>query len=90
MTGLLGLGVRKNIVGKAFVNAEGLVGAAGGGGLATGGGLVWQGNVGLGYDLHPSLSALATVGRIDAFDGDFKADVFGLSLAYNFNSFLLH
>ncbi|WP_287374055.1 hypothetical protein [Prosthecochloris sp.] len=90
MTGLLGLGVRKNIVGKAFVNAEGLVGAAGGGGLATGGGLVWQGNVGLGYDLHPSLSALATVGRIDAFDGDFKADVFGFSLAYNFNSFLLH
>ena len=90
MTGLLGLGVRKNIVDKAFVNAEGLFGAAGGGGLATGGGLVWQGNVGLGYDLHPSLSALATVGRIDAFDGDFRADVFGLSLAYNFNSFLLH
>ena len=90
MTGLVGLGLKKNIVGGMFVNAEGLVGAAGGGGLATGGGLVWQGNVGLGYDLHPSLSALATVGRIDAFNGNFKADVLGFSLAYNFNSYLLH
>ena len=90
MTGLVGLGARKDVIGGVFLNAEGLVGAAGGGGLATGAGLVWQGNVGLGYDLHPSLSALATVGRIDAFNGDFKADVLGLSLAYNFNSYLLH
>jgi len=90
MTGLVGLGIRKNLIGGVFVNGEGLVGAAGGGGLATGSGLVWQGNVGLGYDLHPSLSALVTAGRMGAFDGDFKADVLGLSLAYNFNSYLLH
>lgn len=90
MTGLVGLGVRKNVTGGVFFNAEGLVGAAGGGGLATGGGLVWQANAGLGYDLYPSLSVLATIGRMDAFEGDFTADVLGISLAYNFNSYLLH
>jgi len=83
MTGLIGTGFRKQLVGGLYLNAEVLAGAAGGGGLAMGSGLVWQGNAGLGYDLGSSVSALVTAGRMEAFDGDFKANVLGLSLAYH-------
>jgi hypothetical protein len=85
MTGLVGTGVRKNLNKSLYLNAETLAGAAGGGGLAMGSGLVWQGNAGVGYDINPSLSALATVGRMEAVNGAFKANVIGLSLAWQFN-----
>ncbi|NTW69642.1 MAG: hypothetical protein HGB23_07280 [Chlorobiaceae bacterium] len=88
MTGLVGTGARKTIAGNLFLNAEGLFGAAGGGGLAIGSGLVWQGNVGVGYDINPTLSALVSAGRIQAFNGDFKANVIGLSMGYNFKSYM--
>lgn len=88
MTGLVGSGARKTVAGNLFLNAEGLFGAAGGGGLAIGSGLVWQGNMGLGYDINPSLSALVSAGRIQAFNGDFKANVIGLSMGYNFKSYM--
>ncbi len=84
MTGLVGPGFRKNLYGNFYLNAEALAGAAGGGGLAMGSGLVWQGNAGVGYEITPSLSALATLGRMEAVNGDFKANVTGLSLAWKF------
>ncbi|NTW63936.1 MAG: hypothetical protein HGA46_07610 [Chlorobiaceae bacterium] len=86
MTGLLGAGIRKNITDRFYLNAEALAGAAGGGGVAVGSGLVWQGNLGLGYDITPAISVMATAGRMEAFDGDFRSNVLGLSLGYNFNS----
>jgi len=88
MTGLLGTGARKTVTGDLFINTEGLVGAAGGGGLAIGSGLVWQGNIGLGYDINPTLSALLSAGRMQAFNGDFKANVIGLSVGYQFKSYM--
>ncbi len=84
MTGLIGAGCRKKIDNHIFLNGEALGGAAGGGGLAMGSGLVWQGNIGVGYEINPSLSALATAGRLQAVNGDFKANVIGLSLNYLF------
>ncbi|EAT59843.1 hypothetical protein [Chlorobium ferrooxidans] len=88
MTGLVGTGSRKTVAGNLFLNAEGLVGAAGGGGLAIGSGLVWQGNLGVGYDISPALSAMMSAGRMQAMNGDFKANVIGLSLGYNFKSYM--
>ncbi len=87
MKGLVGAGYRQPIAGPWFVEAEGLVGAAGGGGLAVGGGLVAQGNASLGYQINKSLSVMGTVGRIQAARGDFKANVIGLSLGYQFTLF---
>jgi hypothetical protein len=88
MTGQVGTGARKALDRHLFVNAEGLFGAAGGGGLAMGSGLVWQGNLGLGYDINPSLSLLASAGRMQAINGEFKANVIGLSVGYHFTSYL--
>jgi hypothetical protein len=88
MTGLVGTGIRKAITRNFYLNAEALAGAAGGGGLAMGSGLVWQGNAGVGYEINPSLSALVTAGRMEAFNGNFKANVLGLSVAWQFKSYL--
>jgi hypothetical protein len=88
MTGQVGTGTRKTLAGNLFLDAEGLIGAAGGGGLVLGSGLVWQGNIGLGYDFNPSLSALVSAGRMQAINGAFKANVIGLSLGYHVKSYL--
>lgn len=89
MIGLVGSGVRWPVAGDLFVDAEGLLGAAGGGGLAMGSGLVGQGSIGIGYELSPSLEVLGSVGRLEAFDGEFKANVIGVSVGYLFTSSLL-
>ena len=87
MTGQVGAGTQWPLSERWFVEGEALIGAAGGGGLAVGGGLVGQVNAGLGYRLSKSLSLLATAGRINALRGDFKANVAGLALAYQFTGF---
>lgn len=87
MTGQLGVGTQWPVSGRWFVEGEALLGAAGGGGLAVGGGLVGQLNANLGYRLSPALSLLATAGHIRAAGGDFRANVTGLSLAYQFTGF---
>ena len=87
MTGQVGVGAHQPLGERWFVEAEALLGAAGGGGLAVGGGLVGQGNVALGYRLSKTTSVLATLGRIQSSGGDFKANVAGLSLAYQFTGF---
>lgn len=84
MTGLLGAGVQQPISRDWFVTAEGLVGAAGGGTMATGNGAVWQLNAGLGYRITENLSVTVTGGRMQAFQGEFKANVVGVSLGYRF------
>ena len=87
MTGEVGLGTQWDLTQHWFIEGEGLVGAAGGGGLAVGGGLVAQANVSLGYRLSNALSIIATAGHIEAPRGDFKANVAGVSLAYQFTGF---
>ncbi|MGB7243724.1 MAG: hypothetical protein WBC93_16775 [Sulfitobacter sp.] len=87
MTGLVGAGVHKDLIGNLFVEAEGLVGVAGGGGLTVGSGAVGQVNLGLGYQFTPRLSAMVSTGKIKSFDGDFEADVLGVSLNYDFTLF---
>ncbi len=88
MTGLMGLGGHLPI-GRTglFVEGEALLGAAGGGGLAVGSGLVYQGNIGLGYQLTPALSLMGSVGAIKSADGNFNANVAGVSLGYQFRLF---
>jgi len=87
MIGAFGLGTHWNLSRDLFVEAEALVGAAGGGGLAVGGGFVAQGNASLGYKLSRDLSLMASVGRVGAFEGNFQANVIGLSLGYDFLGF---
>lgn len=89
MTGQVGAGVQRQLSQRWFAEGEALVGAAGGGGLAVGGGLVGQLNASIGYRLTKQVSVLATAGRIQAMrGGDFKANVAGLSVAYQFNGFV--
>ena len=87
MTGQVGLGTQWDLTQHWFIEGEALVGAAGGGGLAVGGGLVAQANASLGYRLSNALSIIATAGHIEAPKGDFKANVAGVSLAYQFTGF---
>jgi hypothetical protein len=86
MTGLVGAGVHQRLSGRWHAEAEALVGAAGGGGLRTGGGLVAQANAGLGYQFTPRLALLASVGRIQAVNDSFKANVLGVSAVYRFSA----
>jgi hypothetical protein len=87
MVGEVGLGSVWNITPNWFIEGEALFGAAGGGGLAVGSGLVAQGNASVGYRLNKALSIIATAGRIEAMQGDFRANVAGASLAYQFSAF---
>lgn len=87
MTGQVGLGTQWPVSEHWFMEGEALLGAAGGGGLAVGGGLVGQVNASVGYHLSNALSVMATAGRIEALGGDFKANVAGVSLAYQFSGF---
>ena len=87
MTGQVGIGTQWPLTDHWFIEGECLIGAAGGGGLAISGGLVAQANVSAGYQLSKGLSLMATAGRIEAVSGDFKANVAGLSLAYQFTGF---
>ena len=86
-TGLLGAGTHRTLSPRCYFEAEALVGAAGGGGLAINGGLVTQFNAGLGVQLSKALSVQTTAGRIAAVRGPFKANVAGISLAYQFSAF---
>jgi hypothetical protein len=87
MTGLFGAGSRLVLAGPLFVQAEALLGAAGGGGVAVGSGLVGQAMLGLGLDLSPAWSLLASGGRIQSVDGPLRNRVCGLSLGYRFTAF---
>ena len=87
MAGEIGVGTQWPISKRWFVEGEALIGAAGGGGLAVGGGLIGQANAALGFHLNDELSVMATAGRVAAMRGDFKADVVGVSLAYQFTGF---
>ncbi|CAN4273319.1 hypothetical protein MCEREM3_01210 [Methylophilaceae bacterium] len=87
MVGEVGLGGVWNVTPNWFIEGEALFGAAGGGGIAVGSGFVLQGNVSVGYRLNKDLSIIATAGRIEAPQGDFKANVGGVSLAYQFSTF---
>lgn len=84
MTGQLGIGSHWPLLRDWFIDAEALLGAAGGGGLAVGSGLVSQINGAVGYRISRDLSLLAGFGRIHSFNGPMKAQVLGLSLAYQF------
>ena len=87
MVGEVGTGLQWPVTKRLFVEGEVLVGAAGGGGLAVSGGLVGQANASVGYHLTDTLSLLATLGRIEALSGNFKANVAGASLTYQFTGF---
>lgn len=87
MTGQVGLGMQKKLTERWYVEAEALVGAAGGGGLAVGGGLVLQGNGSVAYRLSDATSVMFNVGRIQSTGGEFKANVVGFSMAYQFTGY---
>lgn len=48
-----------------------------------------QANLNLGFILSPALALVGTVGRMEALNGDFKANVVGVSLAYGGNVYSL-
>lgn len=88
MTGLVGSGIYLPLFNSpVFVEAEGLVGAAGGGGLDIKG-VVFQGNAGLGYQLSKAVGVMGYYGYIGSSQGNFRANVFGLSFNYHFTNFL--
>lgn len=86
MAGLVGAGFRQQLSARWSAEAEALLGAAGGGGLRTGGGLATQVNFGLGYQLSPQISLLVSAGRMQSLHDSFKANVLGISAAYQFST----
>ena len=84
LTGLTGAGWLQPISNDWFVMAEGLLGASVGGSLDTGNGTVWQVNAGLGWRVTENLDLMLTGGRMQAFDGQFKANVITFGLGYRF------
>jgi hypothetical protein len=84
LTGLLGAGWLQPISRDWYVMAEGLLGASAGGSLDTGKGGVWQLNAGVGYRLTKDLDLMITGGRMQAFDGQFKANTITVGLGYRF------
>ena len=87
MTGQVGVGTQMPLSQRWYAEAEVLAGAAGGGGLAVGGGFVVQGNGSVGYRLSNAASLMATVGRMQSASGGFKANVVGVSMAYQFTGY---
>ena len=85
MTGLLGAGMHQPVLGRGFVELEALAGAAGGGGLQTGGGAVLQGMVNAGWHLSNATSVAFSAGRLQAINGPFRANVFGVTMAHRFS-----
>ncbi|CAN1496675.1 hypothetical protein MCEGE14_00374 [Burkholderiaceae bacterium] len=84
LTGLLGAGWLQPISRDWYVMAEGLLGASAGGNLDTGRGGVWQLNAGVGYRLTKDLDLTLSGGRMQAFDGQFKANTITVGLGYRF------
>ena len=84
LTGLLGAGWLQPISRDWYVMAEGLLGASAGGTLNTGMGGVWQLNAGVGYRLTKDLDITLTGGRMQAVDGQFKANTITVGLGYRF------
>ena len=87
MTGQLGVGTHRALGTNTFVEVEALAGAAGGGGLSTGGGLVYQLNANLGWQVNEHTAVLLGAGELKAANGNLRAHVAGLSVAYRFNAF---
>jgi hypothetical protein len=84
LTGLLGAGWLQPVTQDWFVMAEGLLGFSNGGSLDTGMGGVWQLNAGLGYRITDDLDLTLSGGRMQAFDGQFKANIISVGLGYRF------
>ena len=84
LTAVAGAGWLQPLTPHWFVMAEGLLGASLGGSLDTGMGAVWQLNAGLGYRLTEDLDIMLTGGRMQAFDGQFKATTITVGLGYRF------
>jgi hypothetical protein len=80
-----GAGWQYRIGGTPFyLTAEGALGLAGGGRVDTGGGSMMRGSAGIAWALTPGWSLRAQGGLVRAFDGDFEAESFGLSVERHF------
>ncbi len=64
---------------------RGDVAAGGGGGMDTGGGLISQGTLGARWRAYGPFTLLADVGRMQAYEGSFVADVLAVGLAIDFS-----
>ena len=53
--------------------------------MNTGSGSVYQANLGIGYQITKRLDLIGTIGKMKAVNGDFDANVYGLSLGYRFD-----
>ncbi|MBT6915535.1 MAG: hypothetical protein HOA38_08870, partial [Candidatus Marinimicrobia bacterium] len=79
-----GLGYSKDFGHNFGFNIKAALGAAGGGGVDTGGGLIHKKSIGMYIAGFNDMSLSAEIGRVGAFDGEFKADTFKLGLQYPF------
>ncbi|HEY7803232.1 MAG TPA: hypothetical protein VIC30_02185, partial [Orrella sp.] len=84
LTGLLGAGWHQPLSKHWFAEVQGLLGASVGGTMDTGNGAVWQANASIGYQFTRNLSLSVSGGRMQAFDGQFKTNILGVSLGYRF------
>lgn len=71
---------------RLFLSPELTVGAAGGGGIDVGDGLIGQARLGIGWRLGRNTALMFSAGRMIAPEGDYRANLFELGLAYRFST----
>ncbi len=79
-----GVGYSSALTRNFGFNIKTALGAAGGGGVDTGGGLIHKQSVGLYVRPFDRAAISAEIGRVGAFDGEFKATTSKISLQYPF------
>lgn len=79
--GMFGARAQLPLGARAALGAHLEVGAGGGGGMDTGGGLIGQATVGARWRVHGPVTLTADLGRMQAHEGSFVADVVMLGLA---------
>ena len=70
-------------LGRFALTAHAEGGAGGGGGMDTGGGLIAQGTFGARWRVHGPITLLVDVGRMQAKEGSFVADVLTVGVAFD-------
>jgi len=83
--GMFGVRFQLPLGSRVALTAHAEGGAGGGGGMDTGGGLISQGTLGARWRAYGPFTLLADVGRMQAYEGSFVADVLAVGLAIDFS-----
>lgn len=85
-TGMIGPGIQSTLWHGFRAISDLYIGAAGGGAIDVGRGAVYQPEIGMSFDITPSISLIAKTGRILAVDGGLDVTTYNAGLVFNFTT----